>query len=204
MIRINLLPVKALRAEVERRREIIIGSTVLAVVVVLLGGMHGYQSYQLSQLQTDLTTLRNELQALNVKIKEVGDLQVKIKDLRGKNKIIEDLNRKKSGPVLVMESLSNSTPGSLWLTDLRESGGNVTMNGLAVDNQTIADFLKSIAASKYFNNVELIETTQGAGPSASLKKFSIKTGVLYRPPEATSRDAKSKSEMLPKKEEKRD
>ena len=203
MIRINLLPVKALRAEVERRREIIIGSTVLAVVVVLLGGMHGYQSYQLSQLQTDLTTLRNELQALNVKIKEVGDLQVKIKDLRGKNKIIEDLNRKKSGPVLVMESLSNSTPGSLWLTDLRESGGDVTMNGLAVDNQTIADFLKSIAASKYFNNVELIETTQGAGPSASLKKFSIKTGVLYRPPEAASPDAKSKSEMLPKKEEKR-
>jgi len=204
MIRINLLPVKALRAEVERRREIITGSTVLAAVVVLLGGMHVYQSYQLSQLQTDLTTLRNELQALNVKIKEVGDLQVKIKDLRGKNKIIEDLNRKKSGPVLVMESLSNSTPGSLWLTDLRESGGNVTMNGLAVDNQTIADFLKSIAASKYFNNVELIETTQGAGPSASLKKFSIKTGVLYRPPEATSRDAKSKSETLPKKEEKRD
>jgi type IV pilus assembly protein PilN len=204
MIRINLLPVKALRAEVERRREIITGSTVLAAVVVLLGGMHGYQSYQLSQLQTELTTLRNELQALNVKIKEVGDLQIKIKDLRGKNKIIEDLNRKKSGPVLVMESLSNSTPGSLWLTDLRESGGNVTMNGLAVDNQTIADFLKSIAASKYFNNVELIETTQGAGPSASLKKFSIKTGVLYRPPEATSRDAKSKSEMLPKKEEKRD
>ena len=173
MIRINLLPVKALRAEVERRREIIIGSTVLAVVVVLLVGIHGYRSYQLSQLQTDLTTLRNELQALNVKIKEVGDLQVKIKDLRGKNKIIEDLNRKKSGPVLVMESLSNSTPGSLWLTDLRESGGNVTMNGLAVDNQTIADFLKSIAASKYFNNVELIETTQGAGPSASLKKFSV-------------------------------
>ena len=199
MIRINLLPVKALRAEVERRREIIIGSTVLAVVVVLLVGIHGYRSYQLSQLQTDLTTLRNELQALNVKIKEVGDLQVKIKDLRGKNKIIEDLNRKKSGPVLVMESLSNSTPGSLWLTDLRESGGNVTMNGLAVDNQTIADFLKSIAASKYFNNVELIETTQGAGPSASLKKFSIKTGVLYRPPEATSPDAKSKSETLPKK-----
>jgi len=204
MIRINLLPVKALRAEVERRREIIIGSTVLAAVVVLLVGTHVYQSYQLSQLQKELTTLRSELQALNVKIKEVGDLQIKIKDLRGKNKIIEDLNRKKSGPVLVMESLSNSTPGSLWLTDLRESGGNLTMNGLAVDNQTIADFLKSIAASKYFNNVELIETTQGAGPSASLKKFSIKTGVLYRPPEATSPDAKSKSEMLPKKEEKRD
>lgn len=203
MIRINLLPVKALRAEVARRREIIIGSAVLAVVVALLAGAYGYQLYQLSSLQTELATLRSELQALNVKIKEVGDLQNKIKDLRGKTKIIEDLNRKKSGPVLVMESLSNATPGSLWLTDLRESGGNLTMNGLAVDNQTIADFLKSMAASKYFSNVELIETTQGAGPTASLKKFSIKTGVLYRPPDVVSPGVKAKSEMLPKKEEKK-
>ena len=61
MIRINLLPVKALRAEVERRREIIIGSTVLAAVVVLLGGTHVYQSYQLSQPQKELATLRGEL-----------------------------------------------------------------------------------------------------------------------------------------------
>jgi type IV pilus assembly protein PilN len=203
MIHINLLPVKALRAEVARRREIIIGSVVLAVVVALLAGAYAYQLYRLSSLQTELATLRSELEALNVKIKEVGDLQNKIKDLRGKTKIIEDLNRKKSGPVLVMESLSNATPGSLWLTDLRESGGNVTMNGLAVDNQTIADFLKSMAASKYFSNVELVETTQGAGPTASLKKFSIKTGVLYRPPDVASPGVKAKSEMLPKKEEKR-
>ena len=204
MIRINLLPVKALRAEVARRREMIIGSVILAVVVALLAGTYLYQWYQLSSLQTELATLRSELQALNVKIKEVGDLQNKIKDLRGKTKIIEDLNRKKSGPVLVMESLSNAIPGSLWLTDLRESGGNLTMNGLAVDNQTIADFLTSIAASKYFNNVELIETTQGAGPTASLKKFSIKTRVFYRPPDVVSPDAKAKSQMLPKKEGKRD
>jgi type IV pilus assembly protein PilN len=203
MIRINLLPVKALRAEVTRRREVTIGSVVLAAVVVLLGAMYFYQSYRLSQLQAELITLRSELQALNVKIKEVGDLQNKIKDLRGKTKIIEDLNRKKSGPVLVMESLSNATPGSLWLTDLRESGGSLTMNGLAVDNQTIADFLKSMAASKYFSNVELVETTQGAGPTASLKKFSIKTGVLYRPPDVVLPDAKAKSEGLPKKEEKK-
>lgn len=203
MIRINLLPVKALQAEVTRQREIIIGSVVLATVVALLVGTHFYQAYQLSQLQTELTTLRSELQALNVKVKEVGDLQNKIKDLRSKNKIIADLNKKKSGPVLVMESLSNATPGSLWLTDLKESGGSVTMNGLAVDNQTIADFLKSMAASKYFNNVELIETTQGAGPTASLKKFSIKTGVLYRPPDAIPAAAKTKSEMPAKKEEKR-
>lgn len=47
MIRINLLPVKELQAEVTRRREMIIGSVVLGVTVVLLLGAHLYQSYQL-------------------------------------------------------------------------------------------------------------------------------------------------------------
>ena len=203
MIRINLLPIKALQAEVTRRREIITGSTVLGVVVALLGGTYAYQSYALSQLQNELAGLRTELQALNVKVKEVGDLQNRIKDLRSKNKIIADLNGKKSGPVLVMESLSSATPSSLWLTDLKESGGNATMNGLAVDNQTIADFMKTIAGSKYFSNVELVETTQGAGPTASLKKFSIKTSVRYRPPENVPSGAKLKSDAPGKKEEKK-
>jgi type IV pilus assembly protein PilN len=203
MIRINLLPFKELQAEVSRRREITVGSVVLGTVALLLVGAHLYQTVTLSRLESEQAALRSEIEALNLKVKEVGDLQNRIKDFKGKHKIIEELNRKKSGPVLVMESLSKSTPASLWLTELRESGGGVTMNGLAVDNQTVADFMKALSASKYFTSVELIETTQGAGPTASLKKFSIKTGVVYRPPDSVPPGPKAEAEIPAKKEEKR-
>jgi len=201
MIRINLLPIKELQAEVTRRREIIIGSAVLGAVLLILLGGYAYQYYQLTSLEKELAGLRAELQALNTKVKEVSDLQVKIKELRGKQKIIEDLNNKKSGPVLVMTSLSSATPASLWLTDLREGGGNVTMNGLATDNETVANFMRSLTTSKYFINVELIETTQGAGPTAALKKFAIKARVVYRPP--TPLPAAAKPAAPVKKEEKK-
>lgn len=200
MIRINLLPVKELQAEVTRRREMIIGSVVLGVTVVLLLGAHLYQSYQLSNREKELAALRTELQALNAKVKEIADLQVKIKDLRGKQKIIDDLNSKKSGPVLVMASLSQATPSSLWLTDLRESGGIVTMNGLATDNETVATFMKSLAGSKHFTGVELIETTQGVKATAALKKFAIKARAVYRPQKSPTN---SKAGVPAKKEEKK-
>jgi type IV pilus assembly protein PilN len=202
MIRINLLPIKALQAEVARRRELTIGGVVLGGAVAVMAAAHFYQSYTLGQLEKDLAGLRQEIQTLNVKVKEVGDLQNKIKDYRSKNKIIEDLNRKKSGPVLVMESLSKATPTSLWLTDLRESGGSVTMNGVAADHQTIADFLRALEASKYFSLVELVETTQGSGPAASLKRFSIRAGVVYRPPEPPAVETKDKAAGAAKKAEK--
>ena len=179
MIRINLLPIKQLQAEVTRRREIIIGSSLLSGTLLLLAGIHIYHYYQLTGLEKELSELRAELQILNSRVKEVSDLQVKIKDLRGKQKIIEDLSNKKSGPVLVMASLSKATPASLWLTDLRESGGGIVMNGLAADNETVANFLRSLAGSNHFSNIELVETVQG--PSAELKKFSVKARAVYRP-----------------------
>ena len=203
MIRINLLPVKQLKAEVARRREIIIGSVVLGCALLLLLGTYLYQSYQLTQMENELAGLRTELKALNAKVKEVADLQVKIKDLRGKQKIIEDLNTKKSGPGLVMASLSQATPASLWLTELREGGGNVTLNGLAADHETLANFLRSLAVSKHFTDVELVETTQGAGPTSALKRFSIKARVIYRAQAAQPVGANTKNSSPPQKEEKK-
>jgi type IV pilus assembly protein PilN len=196
MIRINLLPIKELRAEVSRRRDLVIGSVTLGLVAVLLLGMYVFQTYQLTTLEKELAGLRAELQALNTKVKEVADLQLKIKDLRSKQKIIDDLNQKKTGPVLVMTSLSQATPTRLWLTDLRESAGSVTMNGVAVDHETIANFIRSLALSKHFTNVELLETTQGAGPTAAFKKFAIKAGISYRAPDAQLTDAKAKTNTV--------
>jgi type IV pilus assembly protein PilN len=203
MIRINLLPVKQLQAEVTRRREIIIGSVVLGAALLLLLGAHLYQYFQLTGLEKELAGLRTELQALNVKVKEVSDLQVKIKDLRGKQKIIEDLNNKKSGPVLVMSSLSLATPGSLWLTELKEAGGNVTMSGLAADHESVANFTRALAISKHFTAVELIETTQGAGPTAAFKRFAIKARVIYRAQTTPSAETKTKAPAPVQKREKK-
>jgi type IV pilus assembly protein PilN len=204
MIRINLLPVKELQAEVTRRRQLIIGGSVLGLTAILLIGIHLLQSHRLSSLETELAGLRADLQTLNTKIKEVGDLQTRIKDLRGKNKIIADLNKKKSGPVLVMESLANATPAALWLTDLKEAAGSVTLNGVASDNKSIADFMTSLEASKHFKSVELIESTQGIGPTVGLKKFAIRTAVMYQPAEPAPADSKAKAATSPaKKEEKK-
>ena len=77
MIRINLLPIKELQAEVNRRRDLVIGAVTLSLVAALLLGTYLFQSYQLTKLEGELTELRAELQALNSKVKEVAELQAK-------------------------------------------------------------------------------------------------------------------------------
>jgi type IV pilus assembly protein PilN len=186
MIRINLLPVKELKAEVIRRRELMIGGVSLALTGALILGVFAYQWRQASAVERELDELRKELQVLNVKAKDVAELQRKIKEFEGKNKVIDDINKKKSGPVRVMESLAAATPSALWLTEFKEIGGNLTITGVAVDNQTIAEFLKALASYAYFNNTELVETTQNQQAGMPPRRFLIKARLSYQPNVSTS------------------
>jgi type IV pilus assembly protein PilN len=186
MMRINLLPIKEIQAAITRRREIIVGSGALGSILFLFIAVYFYQSYQLTQTQNELTTLRSEIQALNARVKEVGDLQNRIKEFNSKHKVIADLNRRKTGPVGVMESLASAVPARLWLTEFKEVGGKLNMIGFAADNQTVADFLTALTATPYFRDVELVETAQGTQETGTYKRFSIRSTVFYVPNEAAA------------------
>lgn len=171
-----------------------IGGAVLAIAAVVMGGVYYLQFREFERLEKELTELRSEILTLNIKVKEVGDLQNKIKDLRSKNKIFEDLSKKRVGPVRVLESISTAAPTNLWLTELKEAGGALTLTGLAMDNQTIADFMRALTGSKYFTSVDLVEVVQERSGGTALKKFSIQSAVQYQPAEPKPVEAKAKAD----------
>jgi type IV pilus assembly protein PilN len=181
MIRINLLPIKELKAEVVRRRELTIGGVSLALTGVLILGVYLYQWRHASVLENELVELRKELQVLNVKAKDVAEFQKRNKEFEGKNSVIENINKKKSGPVRIMETLSLVTPSALWITEFKEAGGNATITGVAADNQTIAAFLRALGSNAYFSNTELVEATQTEQKGMPPGKFSIKSRLTYQP-----------------------
>jgi type IV pilus assembly protein PilN len=171
----------------------------LGLTALIILGAHLYQSYRMSKFESEIATVRAEIKALDVRVKQFGELQKKVKEFESKHKIIEDLNRRKIGPVRVMESLSAATPPTLWLTEFKETSGKLVITGLAVDNQTVADFLKALATFYYFRDVELVETTEAGPGSGPLKKFSVKSLLSYQPPATTSTKEESKAAV---KEEK--
>jgi type IV pilus assembly protein PilN len=197
VIRLNLLPVRELNAESNRRRELTVTGVSLAAVTLILLGVYFYKSAQLSSLSNELPAIRKEVEVLNGKIKELGELEAKIKELRSKHKVIEDLRGQKTGPILVMDSLAAAIPSSLWLIELKQSGGNLMINGLATDNQSVAEFIRSLSRSGHFKDVELVETTQADQKTGPFKRFAIQSGISYQTP-TTPLGASAPSKAAPK------
>jgi len=187
MIRINLLPVKDAQRAIDRRQQLSVAllGLVLALLVMIIPYM--LQGHTLGRLDTDIKQLHGEIAKFDTQTREVRDLDKKRKELEAKLKVIENLNQKRVGPVRILEDLSSATPEKLWLVDFADVNGQATLTGMALDNQTIAVFMRQLQASKYFFEVDLVETSQSepmrgvasGSDGGGFKKFIIKAHLDY-------------------------
>ncbi|MFQ5664884.1 MAG: PilN domain-containing protein [Candidatus Binatia bacterium] len=187
MIRINLLPIREAQRALGRRQQLsvaVLGFTVAALVMVV---PYVLQGRKLARLDREINELSEEIAQLDQQAHEVRDLNEKRAALKAKLKVIDVLKQKRVGPVRTLEDLSTATPDKLWLVDFSEVGGAATITGMALDNQTIAAFMRHLQNSKYFYAVDLVETSQSkpgrgrlrSGPGPLFKKFIIKATLDY-------------------------
>jgi len=187
MIRINLLPVKEAQRAMGRRRQMSVALLSVALAVLMMVVPYMLQARKLGQLEGEINQLNADIAKLNEQAREVRDLDKKRADLMAKLKVIEDLKQKRVGPVRVLEDLGGAAPEKLWLLDFTDLNGNATITGMALDNQTIATFMRSLQGSKYFYDVDLVETSQsepvrgGAGGPGGMifKRFIVKAHLDY-------------------------
>lgn len=187
MIRINLLPLKETQRAVGQRQQVSVALLSLSVALLIMVVPFVVQGRKLSRLDDRIATLRQEIIQLNEQTREVHDLDKKKKELASKLKIIDDLNQKRVGPLHVMEALSAAAPEKLWLVEFKEVRGQANITGLALDNQTIATFLRQLNQSMYFVKVDLDEAALQSQPTrgvveqagSGFKRFIIKAGIDY-------------------------
>jgi type IV pilus assembly protein PilN len=79
--------------------------------------------------------------------------------------------------------------GRLWLLDLNQQGGSLTLKGVGLDNRTIADFMNSLKSSDYLSSVNLRDSSLKKFGGRSLKTFSLTCSVSPPKPVETKKKA---------------
>jgi type IV pilus assembly protein PilN len=132
---------------------------------------------QREALQNEVASTTMEIKKLTAEAGEIEKFKAQKQELERKLKVIEDLNAKKTGPVQILDELSLIIPDKMWLTTLDNKGDNLVLGGLAVDNTTIATFMKRLQASTHFDNVALVLSQQEGGKHKFTIMCKIKTPV---------------------------
>ena len=151
----------------------------LVVLLLTLSIIYTSGSRKLTQLAQQKDALEKEVLKLKEITKKAKEFEIKKSELASKLIVIATLKKSKMGPVHVLDDLNKAIPERSWLTEVKETGGIMTLAGVALDNQTIAAFMQTLDASSYFNSVDLDETKQDERQGVKVKVFTLKSKVNY-------------------------
>ncbi|MEW6338663.1 MAG: PilN domain-containing protein [Acidobacteriota bacterium] len=191
MIKINLL-VEARAEKVAKAPLISFGAgnlnnyILLGILVLGLGyvGVTYWRlSSTLSSLNREVEENQREYDRLKPIIEEVEAYKKKNAELKHKIEVIEQLKNNQRGPVRLMDEVSKALPDLLWLTRMEVSGNAVSIQGQALNENAVANFISNLDTSPFF-----------AEPSLSIMKqsdqgvfdFELQCTFTHTPVEATA------------------
>jgi len=178
MIKINLLLARKEKKKGGLKKEFI----VLIVSVVLLLAVLVFIQWGLDKKLEDTMAQNAKKKEEIVKYRsltaEVEKKKQEQKMLQIRLDYITSLIKDKARAAKILDELSIDKPEKLQLESVRKDGAKLGIEGVALDDETIANFMTNLRKSKLFKNVDLIVSEQVEQNKMKVRKFVLSCEII--------------------------
>ena len=113
----------------------------------------------MSGLKEEEKQLRGELASYAKISREIARIKSKTNEIKKRLDIIRELEKQRLGPLRLLEEIAMAIPiDRLWLRSIVEGGGVLRLEGNAMDNDTVADFMTNLEKTQLIDSVDLKST----------------------------------------------
>lgn len=201
MIRVNLLPIKKARRRSAGRTQLIAFALLIILEVAAFAAVFMAETSRLDELKSDVAQNQQKVQKAEQEVKSAKQLEAKQKELQQQVQILDELEKKRTGPVRVLDEVQAmlSAPRNeedrhaqsrknwnvewdtrrLWISTLSEDEGSFEMQGSAVNADDVAEFLQRMTTAEHFDQVQLdyVKAKGSKGAKVRMVEFRV-TGQL--------------------------
>ncbi len=186
MARINLLP---WRENLRKKKQRDFGVAALTSVLIVGLGCAGVYFYIDSQIEFQNKRnayLKQEIAAMDRKIKEIKELEKTKARLIARMNVIQELQGSRPQVVHLFDEVVNTIPEGAHLTQFKQKGNKLTLTGLAQSNARISSYMRNIDHSGWVDKpvLQVISNKGGKGNKqqvgAGLSQFTL--NAIEMPP----------------------
>lgn len=155
MAKINLLPWREERRK-QRNKEaqtLLAAAALIGVLLVLAAWLQVGKWIEGQEARNNL--LREEIRIADEKMKEIEALERTRQTLLRRKEVIEQLQSDRSVMVHLFDELVRRTPEGVRLTSVKQSGQQLTLQGLAESNARVSEFMRALDQSRWLGNADL-------------------------------------------------
>jgi Tfp pilus assembly protein PilN len=175
MIRINLLGTP--KPKNKRSRAAIaapamelgeVGSPAMKILLalVLAGGLNAAYWYQLDHQAVAIAAKMKVAEQHNRELAGVKtkylERQKQADNYKHRVDVIDQLRKAQTGPVNLLDTLGQTVNGTeaVWLNSMKTQGANISIQGMALSADAVANLIANLQKTGYFKNIEIKETFQ--------------------------------------------
>lgn len=174
MIRINLLPFRAERKKENIRRQVSIFILSLIFVLLCLFYFNHSLGSKITKLNEDIDVTNADLKKFNEINKEIARIKKTLENLKKKMDVIETLEQNRHAPVRLLDTMTKMVVAKrMEFTRLEDRGKSVRIEGIALDNKTVADFMVRLQGCGLFKSVNLKTLRRKEVQANNLKYFQV-------------------------------
>jgi type IV pilus assembly protein PilN len=178
MIKVNLLPYREKKKDVQSKNQVVILGALGLAFVVLLGAFHIVTVMRLNNLENQVQSTQQTLQQLKSSIGDINQFKKAKEILEKRLNIINYLEKNRFAKVYFLDDLTSMVPANqVWIKSMKESDTDVKIDGFARDNIAIAKFMRNLEKSKQLTSVDLVSSKQTEIAGNKLKQFSLSCGL---------------------------
>jgi type IV pilus assembly protein PilN len=149
----------------------------VGLLLITLAGCWWYSvslDEEISVRQTEKLDKEKHVAQLKEQVKQVADFESRKKVLEDKNRIIDELEKSRVGPVKVLDHVSQSLePLKLWLVKVAVSGNDIDLEGRAATNDDVVEFVNNLRRTDYFMNINLQESRAAVENQINIYQFKL-------------------------------
>ena len=174
MLKINLLPVRQLKKRAKAKKQLL-GMFLLFLLVLALSVITGaLQAQKISGLGSDIAALQNEKDSYTPTLQKIAKLKKDMEELARKTEIIKKLKMDSSLTVRALDEVALRIDNKrMWLDSLQQQDSSLRLSGVALDNETIAQFMDKMKESPFVKDVTLSGSSLKVVSGRNLKSFEL-------------------------------
>ena len=184
MIRINLMAAERGRTKprlgIDPAQQVTLacGAIFIAVVAVVV--------WQLLSLRGETARLDDQIRVADEALATMADVvgrrnefETRSAELARRVALIENLRAGQGGPVRMLDQISQALPDGVWLTELRQEGTDIAIEGRATSLTMLSDMVVALEGSGYFAlPVEIVDSQLESQTAGEVVRFELRAKFI--------------------------
>lgn len=162
------------------RKEIVVALVSILLFVIFLAFVHWQKMNEKDRMAKEIAKTRQEITDYQAQIAEAKKAKEEQQALQEKLDVINALRKEKSSSAKVLDEVSSLKPEKMWLESFKKDGPRLGIEGIALDDETVANFMTNLRKSSLFKSVDLVVSERSEQSKIMLKKFTLSCEIVAK------------------------